>query len=493
MCAEIDTTEEKREVVPPGSSAGETMMTPSALKRSVFLSAMGSVIGTFFFALLGGNIWNRYLEAVGMINQIDLFMAITAFASVLQIFGSWALQRSGKRQLYFFGLLGLPRTIWFAMITVPLWAPEDQNIRVLILGAMAFVYWVTSGWGSNAWFSWMRDLVPERYRGRYWAYRSIMITVVSATWGLYAGYYLEEMKLSLSAFEVIYGVGVVCGLLDITCFFWVGHPKMEVKHGEEAGMIRMIKAAMHPKFLKFIGVLSILWFSSSFEGLAGYYMMRGIGMEIYSMQMLGLFGTCVYVVFGILWGFFLDRYGSKATFIIGMTGSILPPFIVMLAPYYGEVALYAAAAVGTIMSAALGLSAMNLLCSLSKREDQAMTVAANSVIAGAVQATGVLVCGRILFPVLKSIGSHFGYGPLFYAMVIYAIIGVMRIVSGIWSLRMPEVEAKPPAVIAVRMFYTTNPLRAFYSMGRFLIAKSSDLVHKKGDTDLHPSARWRLG
>jgi MFS family permease len=301
------------------------------------------------------------------------------------------------------------------------------------------------------------------------------------------------MELSFSAFEIIYGVGVVCGLLDITCFFWVGHPKMDVKHGEDAALIPMIKAAMHPKFLKFVAVLSILWFSSSFEALAGYHMMRGIGMEIFSMQMLGLFGTCVYVVFGILWGHFLDHYGSKATFIIGMIGAILPPFIVILAPYYGEVALYVAAAIGTIVGAALGLSATNLLCSLSKKEDQAMTNAANSVIAGIVQAAGFLTCEDVFFPVLKAIGNHFNYGPLFYAMVVYAVIGIMRIVSGIWSLRMPEVEAKPPAVIAVRMFYTTNPLRAFYSMGRFLIAKSSDLVHKKGDTDLHPSARWRLG
>ncbi|HHN46121.1 MAG TPA: MFS transporter, partial [Planctomycetes bacterium] len=379
-----------------------------------------------------------------------------------------------------------------AMITLPLWGPESESARILVLACISFAFWVTAGWGGNAWFSWMRDIVPEQYRGRYWGYRSTLMTVISAFWGFAAGYTLERLGLDLNAFKIIYGIGVFFGVADIVCFVGVYHPKMLIKRGEAADFTKMVEAAAHPGFLKFTGVMAILWFTGSLESLTGYHLMRAIGMEIFNIQTLVLFGTLTHLVFSLLWGHFIDHYGTKAAFNVTMFGAILPPLIVTLTPLLGETALYAAAAVGNIMGAGLALAGTNMLFSLSKKEDQAMTMATYSVFAGIVMATGYAVCENLLYPGFRWAGNRMGMGPLFYAVLIYVTIALMRVVSGILSMRLPEIEKKPVAWITVRLFYTTNPFRAFYSMGRFLVVKSSRLVGKKDYENLHPSARWRI-
>ena len=75
---------------------------PNILRRSLVLSAAGSIIGTFFFSLNAGPIFNRYIEFIGLKEKLGIFMAIPALAGITQMFGAWILQRTGRRRLFFF-------------------------------------------------------------------------------------------------------------------------------------------------------------------------------------------------------------------------------------------------------------------------------------------------------------------------------------------------------------------------------------------------------
>jgi MFS family permease len=473
---------------PPGTYNG---IPRAVIRRSLIISTLGTTLGSLFFPLLAGNIFNRYLEFLGLKERIGIFLALSSLAATFQVLGSWMLQRSGRRRLFFFLFAGPPRMLWLAMITIPLWGPPDKNSQLLVLGVVYFAYWLLNGVSSNAWFSWMRDIVPEDFRGRLWSYRATLITLVGATWGFVVGYLLERLGLSLFSFELIYGIGVVFGLFDIACFFFVHHPPMETKSADEAGLIQMLKAAMHKDFMKFAGVQSIWWFSCSMVFLSSYHLMRGIGMEIFSIQQATLYGTIVFLIFSLLWGGFLDKYGCKSTFCVGMITHAVSTLALAIAPFYGEVMVYVGYGFMNMSTSGLELANTNLLFTLSSKEDQAMSFAARSVIAGIVQATAYIVCENALYPGLKALGTFFGTGPLFYLVVVYLMAFALRVLVFVLALSLPEVEAKPPAGIIVKLFYTTNPLRALYSMGKFLQFKSKELVTGNGDSTKHPSGRWR--
>ncbi len=456
------------------------------------MSTAGSVTGAVFFILTGGNIFSRYIEMIGLQTRLGLFLAIPALVAVTQILGSWVLQRTGWRRLFFFLFLGPPRLLWIAIVTVPLWAPESQADRTALLGGLLFLYFLTAGFGGPAWISWMRDIIPDDFRGRYFAYRSTLITTVAALWGILAGYILEMMGLSIRSFTTVYSIGVLFGLADIVLFLWVHHPKMEVHKGSSASLMKMVKAAANPALRRFLAVVAVWCFASSLGVLTWYFLMRAVGMEIFSMQVLGLFGTAVFLVFSLMWGHFIDHYGAKPAYLVTLSLTVMTPLLLQLAPVVGKPILYVVVVLSSAAVSGLNIASMHLLFGMSDSRNQAMTVALQAVVAGLVSAVGFMVCENVLFPFFKSLADSSGRGPMFHLMMTYLIVSALRTVSVILAFRLPQPPDKAPAAAVAKVFYTTNPVRAFYSMGRFLRIKAADLIGKNGGRTATDTDRWRV-
>ncbi|HHN46120.1 MAG TPA: MFS transporter [Planctomycetes bacterium] len=468
-----------------------SLVPPDRLRSALVLSTLGTMLGAFYFPLAGGNTFNRFLELIDLNNRIGLFMGLPGLAAMTALLGSWLIQRTGYRRAFFFLLAGPPRLLWFAMITVPLWGPESRDGRTAILCLLGLAYWIANSVSSSAWFSWMRDIVPEHYRGRLFSYRNTLVTLVSAIWGLAAGYILEKLGLDLFAFRTVYAIGVAFGIMDIIVYLFVYHPPMRMKDETERGFVSMVKAAVHKDFLKFTGVQALWLFSCSMVALSMWHVQRGIGMEIYSIQVAGFFGTCVWLAFSLLWGRFIDHYGSKAAWSAALVSHAVSPVFYALAPYFGQNMVYLGICFGGIAMSGLTLANTTLLISLSSREDQAMTMAARAFVSGMVVFVSFTITESVLFPGLEKLGGRLGYCPLFKVTVVCTAAALLRAAVFAISLRLPEVEDKPPAGIIVKMFLTTNPLRALYSFGRFLAVKTSETVGNSGYSRLHPSARWQ--
>jgi len=465
------------------------------LYRSLFLAALGTCLGSFFFGLATGNVFNRFLEFAGFKEEIPLFVAVAGFTGVVQVFGSWVLQRSGRRRLFFFLFTIPPRIMWCLIVFLPELLPGEENAaaRMWLLLAAAVIYWSSNRLATNAYTSWMRDLVPEGIRGRYFGAKGTVVTLVGAVWGLGAAYLLERLGLSGHAFKLIYLVGMVFGLLDVGVYFFVHHPPMQVKRREEASLRRMLRAALHRDFLRFILVQSVWSFTATVVGVCMYYLMRALDMEIYAMNTVAFAATMVWLVFSTLWGMFVDRFGAKAAYITSLITHSLSPVFYALAPVYGAVFIYVGIVVGSIGACGIMQSATNLIYGLSRREDQAMSYAAFATIAGIVGGTAGVLLKTVIFPFFQARTPAWGDPRTFYLMASFSAVIFLRWLCVLFASYLPEQEGKAGAWVVVRMFYTTNPLRAVYSLGRFLRAKSSDVLSGGSYGEEHPSARWRLG
>ena len=89
------------------------------LRRSMVVSATASAIGMGLAAVVGGNIFSRFLEYAGYYKYLYIFLAVVPLSNLLQIFGAWALQRTGWRRLFFYVFLGPPRLLWILIVMLP--------------------------------------------------------------------------------------------------------------------------------------------------------------------------------------------------------------------------------------------------------------------------------------------------------------------------------------------------------------------------------------
>lgn len=457
----------------------------------MIISAVASSIGMAFTVVTNGNIFNRFLEYAGYKDYLHLFLALSPLAMLLQIFGSWILQRTGWRRLFFYLLLGPPRMIWLLIVLLPA-VEMPPRLRLIALVTLATLYYLTTGPGGNAWFSWMRDLVPEDYRGRYFGYRKAGVTAVGAVWALLAGFLLQRLGLDAFAFRLVYSVSVAFGLIDIVLFVFVHHPPMTTKEGEEASLRSMVKAAAHPTFVKYMAVHAIWTFSASLNFISNYKIMRAIGLEIFTIQLVSFFGTAVHVVFSMMWGRFIDHYGAKAAYCLTLLFHAVAPFFFALTPQLGVTASFIGTAFIGIGVSGMMVATTNLVFAMSRQEDVAMALSIRSTVFSAVRFVCFLLAGEVFYPLFEKMTPSWADPATFFLVAALFTVFLLRVVAFVLSLSLPEVEEKPPAGIIVWMFLTTNPLRALHSFSRFLRIKSSDLIPPDSYSDDHPSARWRL-
>lgn len=475
---------------PEKPALDEPQIPRRVLRRSLVLATVGTSLGAFFFGLAGGNIFNRFLESIGYKEQLYLFLGVAGLSGVFQVLGSWVLQRTGRRRTFFFAFTLPSRLLWILVA----WLPAVLAQKRLLLGtllALAFAYWVASGLAGNAWFSWMRDLVPREIRGRYFGYRATVVTLVGALWGLAAGYLLERLGLSGRAFRIVYVVGVVFGILDILTYLLVYHPPLRPRPPELATFAGMWRAVMRKDFKVFTAVSSLWFFSTAIVALSIYYLQRAIGMEIYQIQVAAFVGTVVWLVFSPLWGQFLDRYGSKATYMVSLITHALSPILYALAARHGITFVYLGFVVGSIGASGMSLADTNLLFETANREDQPMAFAAHSMTIGLVSAAAYFFTGRLMYPLFQKHTPAWADEGTFYLLGAFSVALILRWIAVALSTALPEAEGRPSAWVVVRMFYSTNPLLAVYSLTRFLRAKSSDMLADGSYGREHPSARWQ--
>lgn len=459
--------------------------------RSMALGVIGTCLGTFFFGLAAGNLFNRFIEFAGHKQELDIFLALPGLVGVLTLAGTWLLQKTGRRRLYFF-LQAPARLLWLLIACLPELVP-GRELRLALLLALTLIFWVEAGLGGSAWFSWMRDLVPQELRGKYWGCRASAVMLVGGAAGLFEGWLLERLGLGARAFRVVYTIGAVGGVLDILIFAFVHHPPMSVKRGPETSLPRMLRAAWRPEFARFTAVQALWFFTNAVGFLAYYNLVRAIGMEICLIQWVDLTCCAVWVTFSLLWGLFADRYGAKAAYCVGMISHLVGTPVAALGAFWGPLPVFIGAVVANIGVSAVMLADTVLIFEYSSREDQAMAVSVRGLVIGLVGAAGYLLAGRVLFPLLQPAAPSWAPAGTFHLLATYGLVTALRLASVYLGFRLPEVAGGGRRTRAVVwMFYTTNPLRAIYSLARFARAKGDELLADGRYARRHPSSRWRM-
>lgn len=148
---------------------------PGALRRSLRAAIFEGGVSEVWTALATGSVltaWALQLHAGPL--AIGALQAIGTGAQVLHAPAGFVTTWLGRRRVAIFALTAA-RLAWLPLALAPLLGlSEDTGLGVLF--TVVSLSAVLQVLGSNAWAVWMGDLVPTRFRGRFFGARNVFAT-----------------------------------------------------------------------------------------------------------------------------------------------------------------------------------------------------------------------------------------------------------------------------------------------------------------------------
>jgi hypothetical protein len=387
------------------------------------LSVLEGAFSTGFIVLTSGAFLTGYALMLGANDiEIGLLIAIPYVAQFFHLFGAYVVELTAARKTIAVGTLTVGRVIYSLLIFLP-FAAFLGGAKVSVLLIVIAVAAALAMSGSNAWISWMGDLIPEQFRGRYFGTRNRYLMVVTVVLSLAGGKFL--------------GAGVLFAL--VAFLFLVLQPSVPMKKARTGRFWRLLAEPFRDRNYR-----SMLLFFAIFYGGVGFsipffnpHMIKNLDM---SYLEIGVFSVTVSLsAFAAyrFWGTAIDRVGNRSVLII-CTVIIISIPLFWLTPQVGAIWPVWLIGVWTgIGWSGFNLTAFNLPIVLSPRGNRSFYLAVYSSATGlAVFVSGTL--GGLLANSLAGMETSInGYGLVNYH-VIFVISAVLRLSSLVWLKRVKE-------------------------------------------------------
>lgn len=458
---------------------------PAVLRRSLIISSISGMLGTVFLAVIQGTVFNFFLEDLNLRDRLPYFMGLASIAGLGSIVGSWMQERWNCRKGLFLWAIGGSRAIWLVIGLLPILKPEIKAHGQAFwwLSVLIVVFSFVHAMGANAWLSWMADLVPFNLQGKYWSYRQVACSGASIMARLICGYYLESRRHMMTAYAIVFIITAILGIIDALLFIFVAH-RPPRRLPSKSNVSQKLFSTLKEVPLRRLCEVYLLWnIANCFMGPTLFYFMRDhLSMGVQDISLVETVSLLGYTAFSLLWGLFSDRHGHRGPLIICLIVQALAPLAYFFAERGDQALVAIAFAVGAIGFCGTNLFMIPMLINITKNKvlgrESGMAV---FVIVMSIASFLAFNFGQTLY---SSVGYWIGKSPQSRATYLY-IMGLCMLLRAfaamlVWLLPKTKHETDPGIVIVEVI--TTNPLRAAYSMVKYVAGQE-----KWEDAPDHPA------
>ena len=301
------------------------------------LSIKEGIFWTFRQAF-GDHYITPFAIAIGAANpMVALISTMWNMSLVTQIFGIKILDKFSKKKIVsnsvLINALGflLMALIGFLYIQ-NIWI---QYLPLLILASL-FIVLSSMGIGHPAWFSWMGDVVNPKYRGRWWAKRSTILTFMSIILTIVSSFLLEIFKrnsLEITGFIIFFIIAFATRTYCVRILNKHYEPKSK-KSQQKKFKIRLFLKNFHKtnfgKFVIFRGLFALSVGITT--PLVAIYLLRVLGFNYPTYILIALAGMIFSILTLNLWGKLADKYGNYRIIAIATVLIPLTPILWILSP-----------------------------------------------------------------------------------------------------------------------------------------------------------------
>ena len=403
-----------------------------SIKEGIFASAKTS-FGDYYISPLA--------IAINMSNpMIALLGSISGLLGPLsQTFSSRLIEKYPRKKIVRKAVF-LESLVWILFATIAiLFYKELITTTLPILLLITFsIYVIISNIATPAWFSWMGDIVDEKYRGRWFSKRTIITGFVSLILTILAAFFLDYLKKNnwlMFGFITLFSLAFLSRLLSWNVFKRQYEPKIKLKKGYYFSFPKFLLKAPKNNFGKLSIFRAILSFSIAISGpLLAIYLLRYLNFNYPTYIIVILAGTLFSILVLNLWGRFADKYGNyRVMYITSFIIPIIPilwilnpsPIYLILVPSF----------LGGVAWAGFNLATGNFIYDNVSKEKRGLAISYYNLLNG----IGIFLGASLSAILIKFLTISF-IEPLF---AIFILSTIARIITIIWWIpKLKEVKEK---------------------------------------------------
>lgn len=265
--------------------------------------------------------------------QIGILSSLGNMVSPIgQIIGSYKIESTSRKSVILTGVIGMA-AIWPLYIVLAIiyqFRMINQLIPWFLLG-LFLVYMLFTGILNPSWFSVMGDIVPENYRGRYFAKRNLITNAIALTGILILSFSLDWFEIQgviFLGFILVFFIGFITRIMSVILFTKQYYPPFHVEASDHIKFIQIIKEIPKTNFGKFTLFVSLImlgqWIAGPFYAV---YMLTDLRFNYSTFILINMFSSIVSLFFFPLLGALSDKFGNVRMLQIG---SVIIPFLPFL-------------------------------------------------------------------------------------------------------------------------------------------------------------------
>ncbi|HEY9489323.1 MAG TPA: MFS transporter [Chryseosolibacter sp.] len=254
--------------------------------------------------------------------QIGLLASLPMFTNIFQLLSIWLVRRTENRRLVTVITSILARIPLVIIGIAAFYMPAGNGINTLLF--FLFFYYLFGSIAGPSWNSWMKDLVPEKNLGAYFAKRTSYTQSLNVVLSLILAFTVDFVKtdfpqLELKAYATMFIGGGIIGIIGAFVLSKVQEP---VSLMSEENLFKLFKRPLRDGNFQRLLVFNSAWTFALSIATPFFTVFMMQSLELSLSYIIGL--TILSQVAGILtvrkWGALADRYSNKT--IIAISGPL---------------------------------------------------------------------------------------------------------------------------------------------------------------------------
>lgn len=395
------------------------------------------------FAYVRNSLGDRYVSPFAIaINSSNFIVAfLSAISGLLgplaQAFSSRLIEKNPRKKIvlkavFFEALMWIPLIV----IAVLFYKGILVNTLPLLLLLSFSLYIILTNIGVPAWFSWMGDIVDEKYRGRWFSKRNLILGFVSVILAISAAFFLNYFKSNnwiMFGFMILFSLALVARLTCWRILKKQYEPKIKLKKGYYFSFWDFIIKAPQSNFGKFAIFRALLSFAVSISSsLLAIYLLRNLNFDYVTYMLVILSASVFSLLILKIWGKLSDKYGNYRILVIVTILIPIIPILWILSPNPLYMILVPSLVSG-ISWAGFNLAEGNFIYDNVSQQKRGLAISYYHMLKG----VGVFLGAGLAAILIKYLTVSF-IEPLF---LIYIFGGIIRMIVIFWWIpKMKEIR-----------------------------------------------------
>lgn len=443
---------------------------------AIYATLTGGVFLTGFFLALGANSLH-----------IGIIAAIPLLANSFQFIGSYLVHKFGQCKPVSMKSASLARPAWLLMSILPFFIPWlSSNQIILIALAVLAGSQMLAATSAVAWLSWISDLVPPTFRGRFFGKRNMIIGLAVIIFTFGGGRFLDYLGNRPEGFQVLFCFAVAMGVIGLRFLNRLPDSHVVQLKSSDSYLPKILYPFKDHNF-RLLLLFSVMW-SFAVHFAAPFFI-------VFKLSVLHLSYTYIAVLISItavfdligqrFWGGFSDKVGNRPIMLMCSVFVAFLPLGWTLTTPESMFSLYILLPLmhvtGGFFWSGMNLTSANILFRLAPRTDNTIYFSAYASVNGLLAAAASLAGG--IFGLLLSDST---IDVIFFQIaglkIIFLISWILRCAAIPVLLRVNETEGLPviQAVQVLRNIRSVNSTQGFHPLLHFFLSSAPSSEKKPG-------------